>query len=93
MMAWNRCMKNIEDGANMSEYRKLVDEFKIKVKILQETCPHIILSKPIPVKWAIGHLTGQYVRCCESCNKKFACTEAEAEQAKEEDELYNEFYD
>lgn len=61
----------------MSEYKKLEEEFKQKVKMLQDNCDHKELTEWIPVYWAFGHSSGYPVLHCKRCNKVIATTKKE----------------
>ena len=50
----------------MSTYQELENEFKEKVKILQENCNHPF-TEWMKQNWAPGHSTGFDVKVCEMC--------------------------
>lgn len=54
----------------MSEYKRLKEKFDQDVKELRENCPHIVLSDPVEVYWALGHSCGYSSRFCERCGKQ-----------------------
>lgn len=50
-----------------SEARKLREEFEIKLKELQDNCPHTDIHW-LPYMWAPGHFAGE-VKVCQRCEK------------------------
>lgn len=72
--------KPVEYGSKdeLATYKKLKDEFDVKVKKLQETCPHK-RTRWCEEWWAIAHSTGFKVKICLRCNKKLDKKQVQSE--------------
>ena len=52
----------------ISNYDTIVDDFKKKIKLAQETCLHE-KTQWVEEYWALGHSTGCMLKVCLNCNK------------------------
>jgi hypothetical protein len=55
----------------MTTYNELKEDFERKVEHLQAVCKHKNVSGWMEEWWAPGHSTGNSVKYCDDCNKKF----------------------
>lgn len=56
-------------AAKINAAARLHEEYRQRLHVLQESCPHTELTDWMPEWWALGHATGRAVRACAECNK------------------------